>query len=162
MSNHDPLNSSPDQTAGERGGFVALAVLAAALGAGAALMLAPAEGAHTRERVARGFRTLQGEASGTIAQLQREIRKRRRQSRREREIIAVAGLLLGAGITALLTPDSGAVTRKRLGGTLNRLKVGAVDRIDRLRQGETTEEAGEQSAPVRRVQQSGQGPNTIL
>src|SRR4051794_40134029 len=118
-----PANGDPR---GERGGFVALAVLAAALGAGAALMLAPEAGSRTRERVGRGLRSLKGEAAETIAQLQREIRKRRRQSRRDKQIIALAGILIGAGVAALSTPESGAATRKRLGGTLSRLKVGAV------------------------------------
>jgi gas vesicle protein len=131
MPNHDPVESSQDQ---RPGGFVALAVLAAALGAGAALMLAPDQGVKTRKRVGRSLRSLKGGAAETVAQLQREIRKRRRQSRRDNQIIALAGLLIGAGLTALLTPESGAVARKRLGGTLGRIKVGAVDRIERLRQ----------------------------
>jgi gas vesicle protein len=126
----------PDSPAGERGGFVALAVLAAALGAGAAVLLAPDEGAKTRERVSRGLRSLRGDAAETVEQLRREIRRRRNQSRREKQIIAVAGLLIGAGVGALLAPESGAQVRRRLGGTLGRIKVGAIDRIDRLRQRE--------------------------
>ena len=54
-----------DAPAGERGGFVALAVLAAALGAGAAVLLAPEEGGKTRERVGRGLRA--GVRAGTAA-----------------------------------------------------------------------------------------------
>src|SRR3954449_11467469 len=87
------------------GGFVALAVLAAAAGAGAALLLAPESGSRTRQRV-----------GGTIGQLQREIRKRQSRSGREKRIFAVAGLLVGAGLAALLTPESGPTTRKLLGG----------------------------------------------
>ena len=45
---------------GSRSGFVALTVLAAALGAGAALLLAPEEGAETRRRVGRRIRTIGG------------------------------------------------------------------------------------------------------
>ena len=51
------------------GGFVALAVFAAALGAGAALLLAPEEGARTRKRVGRGLKSLGGEAAETIAEV---------------------------------------------------------------------------------------------
>jgi hypothetical protein len=147
----------------DRGGFVALAVIAAAVGAGAALMLAPEEGARTRERVGRGLRNLGGGATETIAQLQREIRRRRRQSRRDKQIIGLAGLLVGIGVTALFTSQSGAVTRKRLGGTLNRIKVGAVDRIERLRQrqGKTRSETGEET-PVRSVQELGRDPDTVF
>lgn len=116
------------------GGFVALAVLAAAVGAGAAVLLAPEEGAKTRKRVGQGLRNLRGDAGETIAQLQREIRRRRNQSRREKRIIALSGLLIGAGLASLLAPASGPETRRRLGGTLSRIKVGAVDRLDRLRE----------------------------
>jgi gas vesicle protein len=160
MSNPDPLESSREQSDGERGGFVALAVLAAALGAGAALMLAPGEGAKTRKRVGRGLRSLKGEARETIVQLQREIRKRRRQSRRDKQVIALAGVLIGAGITALLTPESGPVTRQRLGGTLSRLRVGAVDRIERLRKAD--EAVGQEGAQVRSVQELGRDANTVF
>lgn len=162
MSNHDPVPSSEDQAPAERGGFVALAVLAAALGAGAALMLAPDKGAKTRSRVGRRLRGLRGEAAGTIAQLQREIRKRRRQARRDKQIVALAGILIGAGLTALLTPESGPATRRRLGGTLSRIKVGAVDRIGRLRQREAQAEAGQEDPRVRSVQELGRDPNTVF
>jgi gas vesicle protein len=144
-----------------RGGFVALAVIAAALGAGAAILLAPDEGARTRQRVTQGLRSIGGEAAGTIAQLQRDLRKRRAQSSREKRIIALTGLLIGAGLTALLTPESGTATRRRLGGTLSRIKVGTVDRIERLRQRESGEDPAE-SGPVRSVQELGRDPNTVF
>ena len=133
--------SSDDSSAGEGGGFVALAVLAAALGAGAAVLLAPDQGGRSRKRVGRGLRSLRGDAAGTVAQLRREIRRRRNQSRREKRVIAVAGLLIGAGVAALLAPESGSQVRRRLSGTLGRIKVGAIDRIERLRQPETGAEA---------------------
>jgi gas vesicle protein len=140
-------NGTPhDSPAGERGGFVALAVLAAALGAGAAVLLAPDEGAKTRQRVGQGLRGLRGDAVETVEQLRREIRRRRNQSRREKRVIAVAGLLIGAGVAALLAPQSGAQVRQRLGGTLGRIKVGAIDRSERLRQRE--DEAASANASV--------------
>jgi gas vesicle protein len=148
-----------EATRGEGGGFVALAVLAAAAGAGAALLLAPDSGSRTRERVGRGIRGLTGEAAGTVAQLQREIRRRRSHSRREKRIVALAGLLVGAGLAALLTPESGPATRKVLGGKLSRIKVGAVDRIERLRQTKATEPA---DSPVRSVQELGRDPNDVF
>jgi gas vesicle protein len=136
INNHTGNGTPGDSPAGERGGFVALAVLAAALGAGAAVLLAPDEGGETRKRVGRGLRTLRGDAADTVVQLRREIRRRRNQSRREKQIIAVAGLLIGAGVAALFSPESGARVRQRLSGRLGRIRVGAVDRIERLRQGE--------------------------
>ena len=143
------------------GGFVALAVIAAALGAGVAILLAPEEGARTRRRVTQGLRSIGGEAAGTIAQLQREVRRRRDRSRREKRVMALAGLFIGAGITALLTPESGTETRHRLSGTLSRIKVGTVDRIDRIRQrsGQTDEES---ERPVRSVQELGRDPNSVF
>ncbi|HEU5305354.1 MAG TPA: YtxH domain-containing protein [Gemmatimonadales bacterium] len=149
------------------GGFVALAIFAAAVGAGAAILLAPEEGAKTRQRVGRGLRSLRGDAAETMAQLQREIRRRRNQSRREKRIIALSGLLIGAGIAALLTPESGSETRKRLGGTLSRIKVGAVDRLDRLRERPAepsspapAESPGEQPGPA--VHELGRDPNIVV
>lgn len=162
----DPRNqlengTADDSLAGERGGFVALAVLAVAVGAGAAVLLAPDEGSKTRKLVGRGLRSLGGDAAETVAQLRREIRKRRNQSRRDKQIIAVAGLLIGAGVAALLAPESGAQVRRRLGGTLGRIKVGAIDRIERLRQreGETVPDEAEK---VRTVQELGRDPNTVF
>src|SRR5215210_6218529 len=113
----EQLNGSPGSG---RGGFVALAVIAAAVGAGAAILLAPEEGARTRRRVTQGLRSIGGEAAGTLAQLQRDLLKRRAQARREKRVVALAGLFIGAGLTALLAPESGTDTRRRLGGTLTR------------------------------------------
>jgi gas vesicle protein len=162
MNEHHELDT--DSIAAEdSGGFVALAVLAAALGAGAAVLLAPDEGSRTRKRMRLGLRTLKGDAAARIAQLQREIKRRKNQSRREKRMIALAGVLIGAGVAALLTPK-GADVRSRLGGTLSRIKVGAIDRIDRLRpqRGEPAEEVSEEARQVRSVQELGRDPNTVF
>jgi hypothetical protein len=162
MSENHELDIDTD-SAEEGGGFVALAVLAAALGAGAAVLLAPDEGSRTRKRVRRGLRTLSGDAAARIAQLQREIKRRKNQSRREKRMIALVGVLVGAGLAALLTPR-GAEVRTRLGGTLSRIKVGAVGRIDRLR-AQAREPAGNASEEVRQVrsvQELGRDPNTVF
>ena len=162
MSEHYELDSDT-ASAEDSGGFVALAVLAAALGAGAAVLLAPDEGSRTRKRMRQGLRTLKGDATARIAQLQREIKRRKNQSRREKRMIALAGVLVGAGVAALLTPG-GADVRTRVGGTLSRIKVGAIDRIDRLRSraGETADEASEEARQVRSVQELGRDPNTVF
>jgi hypothetical protein len=128
---YDPESLNGSAKSG-RGGFLALAVISAALGA------------------------------GTIAQLQRDLRRRRAQSRREKRIVALAGLFIGAGLTALLTPESGTATRRRLGGTLTRIKVGTVDRIERLRQREEPTEESSESRPVRSVQELGRDPNSVF
>jgi gas vesicle protein len=162
--NNDQYELDSDTASTEdSGGFVALAVLAAALGAGAAVLLAPDEGSRTRRRMRQGIRTLKGDATARIAQLQREIKRRKNQSRREKRMIALAGVLIGAGAAALLTPG-GADVRTRLGGTLTRIKVGAIDRIDRLRSqaGEPADEASEQARQVRSVQELGRDSNTVF
>jgi gas vesicle protein len=141
---------------------VALAVIAAAIGAGAALLLAPEEGARTRKRVGRGLRSIRGEAAGTIAQIQ-ELRRRKNQSSREKQMVGLAGFLIGAGLAAVLNPESGPATRERLTSTLGRLKVGAVDRIGRLRrETEAGEQTGTEEQPVRSVQELGRDPNSVF
>lgn len=162
MTEHHNDIQSDTASQADGGGFVALAILAAALGAGAAVLLAPNEGAKTRKRVGRGLRSLRGDAAETVTRLQRELRRRRNQSRREKRILAVAGLLIGAGVAALLAPQ-GAEVRTRLGGTLSRIKVGAIDRIERLRPrpGDTGSEAAERQE-VRSVQELGRDPNTVF
>jgi gas vesicle protein len=146
---------------GERGGFVALAVIAAGVGAGAALLLAPEAGAKTRKRVGRSLRNVRGEASETVAQLRREIRRKKHQSRRENQLMGLAGLLIGAGLAALLNPESGPATRQKLGSTWSRIKVGAVDRIDRL-WARQEPEPGTSAGSVRTVQELGRDPNAVF
>ena len=133
MPNHDDPKSTERTLRSERGGFVALAVLAAAAGAGAALLLAPDARSRARQRAGRG--------------------------RRGKQIIALAGFLVGAGLTALLTPETGPATRKILGGTLSRIKVGAVDRIERLRQTDAPPPAENR---VRSVQELGRDSNDVF
>jgi gas vesicle protein len=156
-------NTQQATTEPDRGGFVALAILAAAMGAGAAVLLAPDQGSETRKRVGRKLRDIRGDAGETVARLQRDIRRRKSQSRREKRVIALAGLLIGAGVAALLSPKSGAEVRTRLGGTLSRIKVGAIDRIERLRPQaeETASETGENGG-VRSIQELGRDPNTVF
>ena len=133
MSANDTMKSTEHTRRRERGGFVTLVVLAAAVGAGAAVLLAPDAGSRARQRVGRG--------------------------RREKRIIALAGFLVGAGLTALLTPETGPATRRLLGGTLSRIKVGAVDRIERLRQ---TDAPAPAENPVRSVQELGRDSNDVF
>jgi hypothetical protein len=133
MPANDTVKSTEHTLRSERGGFVALAVLAAAAGAGAALLLAPDAGSRARQRAGRG--------------------------RREKRIIALAGFLVGAGLTALLTPETGPATRKLLGGTLSRIKVGAVDRIERLRQ---TDAPAPAENRVRSVQELGRDSSDVF
>ena len=157
-------NLTPTNGASEpgHGGFVALAVIAAAVGAGAALLLAPEAGSRTRKRVGQGLRSIGDEAAGTLTQLQREMHRRKRQTRREKQIFGLAGLLLGAGLTAILTPASGRAARQRIGGSLTRIKVGTVDRIERLRQRQDQPAEPTAEPQIRTVQELGRDPNSVF
>jgi gas vesicle protein len=131
MPNHDQPTESPSPA--ERGGTVALTVLAAAIGIGALLLLAPDQGSRS---------------------------KRRKKSRRQSGFVAVAGFVAGAGLTALLAPETGAATRQRLRSTLSRIKVGAVDRIERLRQSEAF--PATEDPPVRSIQELGRDSDNVF
>jgi hypothetical protein len=93
----------PADTEG-RGGFFTLALIVAALGAGSALLFAPAEGAKTRQRLSREIQQLRGGTAKTVARIQREVHRRRTRDRREKQLYALAGLVVGAGLAAFLRP----------------------------------------------------------
>ncbi len=96
----------PADTEG-RGEFLTLALIALALGAGSALLFAPAEGAKTRQRLGREIRELRGGAAKTVARIQHEVHRRRTRDRREKRLYALAGLVVGAGLGAFLRPLAG-------------------------------------------------------
>ena len=149
------------ESSADRNGFLALAALAATLGAGAAILFAPDEGAKTRRRVGQRLHSLSGEAAAGITSLQRELRRRRR-AEREKRLAALTGFLVGAGLTALLVTEGS--TRRRLGDTLSRIKVGAVDRIERLRQRSdaSSRQPGADQNSVRSIQELGRDANSVF
>jgi gas vesicle protein len=109
------LDLEPELEEGsEGGGSIGFALLAAAIGAGAALLFAPIEGARARQFLSGELRGLRGDASKVLGRLQREVRRRREQERRRAQLLALAGLVVGAGLTALLTPTSGPEARRRI------------------------------------------------
>ncbi len=93
----------PQETEGG-GGFFTLALIALALGAGSALLFAPAEGARTRQRLGHEIDELRGGAAKTVARIQRELHRRRTRDRREKRLYALVGLVVGAGLGAVLRP----------------------------------------------------------
>jgi hypothetical protein len=77
--------------------------------------------------------------------------------------MGLAGLLIGAGLAAVLNPESGPATRQRLGSTWSRIKVGTVDRIDRLKARRESGDSGAQpESSVRTVQELGRDPNAVF
>lgn len=127
-------NLDLDPAAGEesRGGFLGLALVALAIGAGTALLFAPAEGARTREAVGERLREFKGGAEGALARVQRELHRREARRRRERRSSALLGLAVGAGMAALLMPQSGSETRQKLTAALRRGKREAEEGVERV------------------------------
>jgi gas vesicle protein len=114
------------------GGIFGMALLALAVGAGAALLLAPAEGSRTRQWVGGGLRDIRGGAEGALRRVQRELGRREEQRRRQRRVSALLGLAVGAGAAALLMPESGPATRRRLVETLKRRTDQATENMERV------------------------------
>ena len=121
-------------------------MLAAAVGAGVALLLATDAGRDTRQRVARKVRDLElGErmeqlgsvASERFAGVRDRARSRHRGGRRRRPapradsrgdngaLYAALGTVAGAAIAALLTPQGGRETREWIGHTIDDLRNNA-------------------------------------
>ncbi|HEX2635746.1 MAG TPA: YtxH domain-containing protein [Gemmatimonadales bacterium] len=118
----DTLESGAGDDEGASGGFLGMALLALALGAGGALLFAPAEGAETRKLVRGRLHDMRGGAEAAITRLQRELGRRDARRRRERRTAALIGLAVGAGAAALLLPASGQDTRRRIARTIGRGK----------------------------------------
>lgn len=104
----------------EGGGLLGLALLALAVGAGAAMLFAPAEGAETRRIVGERLKDWRGGAEEALERVQRELHRREARRRRERRSSALLGLAVGAGLAALLTPQSGPDVRRRITQGLKR------------------------------------------
>jgi gas vesicle protein len=131
-----------EEESGSRGGSGILtgALLAAAVGAGIALLLAPEKGSETRHQLGRRARELQ--LKERVGRLQSDVlrgagegwrqyvkgggsRRRRLNARRREATIGVLGTLLGAGAALLLAPESGERTRERIGRGIRRARNSA-------------------------------------
>lgn len=131
--NFDDFELEPaDGEEAPRGGLLGLALMALAVGAGTALLFAPAEGAKTREVVGERLRGFRGEAGGAFTRVQRELGRREARRRRERRSSALLGLALGAGVAALLLPQSGSETRRKLSEAWHRRKGTVDEEVDRV------------------------------
>jgi gas vesicle protein len=129
----DDFDLEDDADREESGGLLGLALFALAVGAGAAMLFAPAEGAKTRRIVGDRIRSLKGDAGDAIERVQRELGRRDARRRRERRSSALLGLAVGAGLAALLTPESGPDVRRRIAERLRRTEdeVADADRVVR-------------------------------
>jgi gas vesicle protein len=131
-TNLDNFDLEPADGEKSRGGLLGLALMALAAGAGTALLFAPAEGAKTREVVGERLRGFRGEAEGAFARVQREVGRREARRRRQRQSSALLGLAVGAGIAALLLPQSGPETRRKLSEVWRRRKSDVDEAVDRV------------------------------
>lgn len=149
------------------GTVVGSVLVAAAIGAGAALLLAPETGAQTRRMVSRRLRELHAEADDGVDQLRRRVRHRRERRRRETRLAAVAAVLVGLGVAALFTPN-GASTRRKLGRKMDTLREGASRRLYDLQarrdaaRSRNGDPLAEPARPVRTVQELGRDAEDVL
>lgn len=131
-TNIDNFDLEPAAGEEPRRGLLGLALVALAVGAGTALLFAPAEGARTRELVGSRLRDVRGEAESAFTRVQRELGRREARRRRERRSSALIGLALGAGVAALLLPQSGPETRRKLSEAWQRRKGEVEEDVDRV------------------------------
>jgi gas vesicle protein len=96
------------------------------------MLFAPAEGARTRRLVGERLKDWRGGAEEALERVQHELKRREARRRRERRSSALLGLAVGAGLAALLTPESGPNVRRRITQGLKRSEDEAsVDRVVR-------------------------------
>jgi len=123
----DNFDLEDDADRGEGGGLLGLALFALAVGAGAAVLFAPAEGAKTRRIVGERLKSLRGDAEDALERVQRELGRRQARQRRQRRSSALLGLAVGAGLAALLTPESGPDVRRGIAERLRRTEEAVPD-----------------------------------
>jgi len=171
------------------GSVVVTAVVAAAVGAGVALLFAPEKGSKTRKRLGKRMRKL--ELSKQLEEL--ELGKRaamlgtgaaggwkkfRKESARRldpegssgmnKPLYALLGTLAGAAVAVLLAPDSGSETRQRLGSKLKEMKDDASTRWQEHRAGrrasaaETGNGSADRERNVRSVQELGREGSEVF
>lgn len=133
-----------DEPRARGSGSLGTIALAAAVGAGVALLVATDAGRDTRKRVARQLRDLDipervERIGGVAAERLSEVRRRRhrgggpRGRRRPKRdatgdngaLYAALGTVAGAAIAALLTPQGGRETREWIGHTFDDLRNNA-------------------------------------
>jgi gas vesicle protein len=127
----DNFDLEDDAGREEGGGLLGLALFALAVGAGAAMLFAPAEGTKTRQLVGERLKSWRGDAGDVLERVQHELGRREARQRRERRSSALLGLAVGAGVAALLTPESGPAIRRRIAERLRRAEEAAPE-IDRV------------------------------
>jgi gas vesicle protein len=128
----------------ERGHFPS-PLLALALGAGIGLLIAPAPGSDTRELLRGELADLRGGTAKAVERLQREIRRRRNRARRRAGLAALAGVVVGAGLAAILTPESGPTTRRRIVERIrhNARRTGEESQAEAPAPGQASEDLGQ-------------------
>ena len=149
-------------------GSIATVALAAAVGAGVALLFTTETGERTREGISRRFRDLdlgertsrlRGAARGGFDRVRSEAERAARHYRQPASdhsaLYATLGTVAGAAIAALFTPQSGRESRQWIGDAFDDIRENASlrwkeHRARRAQAPETTDEA------VRRLEENGE------
>ena len=167
MNEYDAIGSESRHGRSMAGG-VATVALAAAVGAGVALLFTTDSGARARHRVADRLRDLElGERAGRAGHAARRgfdtvRREGARRVRRYREperdssgaLYATLGTVAGAALAALLTPQRGRDTRDWIGNTFDDIRQNASLRWKEHR-ARRKSSAEPQDEAVRRLQENG-------
>lgn len=139
MSEFDALDDAQFTRGRSAAGSIATVALAAAVGAGVALLFTTEAGERTRERIGRRVRDLElGErasrlsdaALGGFERVRDEAARAARQyypqpAPTHNALYATLGTVAGAALAALLTPHSGRESREWLGNTFDDIRENA-------------------------------------
>jgi gas vesicle protein len=128
----DDFQIEPEDQDQDHSDGLGLALLALAAGAASALLFAPVEGAQSRKVVQSRLRDLRGGADAAIERIQHQLGRGEARRRRQRRTSTLIGLAVGAGLAALLVPESGPETRRRLTGSLSRKRHEVEDQASRV------------------------------
>ena len=187
QENTDSFTLAESSGAGT-GSVVMTAVVAAAVGAGVALLFAPEKGSKTRKRLGKRMRKLElsrqleelelGKraamlgtgAAGGWKKFRKESARRldpERTSGMNKPLYALLGTLAGAAAAVLLAPDSGTETRQRLSSKLKEMKDDASTRWQEHRAGrraaaETGNGSADRDRNVRSVQELGREGSEVF
>ncbi|HET8649403.1 MAG TPA: YtxH domain-containing protein [Gemmatimonadales bacterium] len=158
------------------GSMITTALLAAAVGAGVALLYAPEEGSKTRRKLSRRLGNWQEAAASGLSEgvdylssntreLRSMARRRGRQRASERRRAALMGTLAGAGLALLFAPASGSRIRSDIGRQVNNLKTDASEKYREFKRRRDTTRAVEPDANdrvVRTVEELGRESTEVF
>lgn len=164
MNKHDPyMYQSETLHSRSLAGSIATVALAAAVGAGVALLFTTEAGKATRSRVSRGVRDLElgdraerlrGAAAGAVRHGGQKYRRVVEPEADHSVLYAALGTVAGAAIAALMAPQGGRETRQWIGHTFEDIRQNASLRWREHKARKRTP-ATEADAAARRLEENG-------